>query len=705
MKKIFSLMLLAGLCLFGVQNVKADAYVAGTFNSWNPSNESYKMVALGGAHAGVYALQLSLSEADEFKIVDNGWYGVNNLKDTYSELSGLKGSDNDNISVNSDMNITLFWDGTNIYYCSTNPENQVYSVAGSSAAVFGAEWSTSTNDMTFNSADSTFTITMKNVTLSSGTVKYLVLYNHSYDKKYGKTPGGADAELVINAAGKYDVTFTFDWVTREVSASAVLSPSVSLAAPSYAAMNEEITLVPTPANFAGTVSYEYFVSIDGGDWTSLGSTATYIIGNHSYSFKVVASSDQSESATSDNVDVDLYTFTIAGIEALCGSNWNQADANNDMTYSEGKYHWSNALVFYPGSGNYGFQVVKNHAWAGVYPSGHYDLHSNYKFESGRGYYSVNIEYTSNPEGIEVSTTYLYPAIVKLASNNNNWDWASSPVMEWNDAKTICSASKVLETGLIPDSFKVVVTQGESTKWFGADGTMNRGETPWRLYTNTGNLRVCKDVNGEYGFAFNLNDTNIAVTYPKSFTRTVTAERAEYYQTLCVPFDATISGAKAYAYSEVDGAYVKLTEVSNLTAGEAYLIMPNGAGTITVTAANPANETAAPAIPTNGFIGNLGETVELFAENSWSKYVLKNNEFHMIEGTASIILESTKAYLHLASPVSGSAPSQLRIVLEENNTTDINSLKAEGEAVKFFENGQLYILRDGVVYDATGRAVK
>lgn len=502
------------------------------------------------------------------------------------------------------------------------------------------------------------------------------------------------------AGGKY--MFTLSPLTQTLTAVAI--PTVSLTAPRYAAMNEEITLVPTPVNFTGTVSYEYSVSIDGGDWTSLGSTATYIIGNHSYSFKVVASSDQSESATSDKVDVDLYTFTIAGIEALCGSDWNQTDANNDMTYSEGKYHWSNALVFYPGSEDYGFQVVKNHAWTNAFPSTAYNLSNTWKFESGIGYYSVNIDYTY-PEGIEVTTTYLYPAIVKLASNNNNWDWASSPVMEWNDAKTICSASMVLETGLIPDSFKVVVTQGKSTKWFGDDYTMKRGETPWTLLTNTGNLRVCKDVNGEYGFAFNLNDTNIAVTYPKSFTRTVTAERAEYYQTLCVPFNATISGAKAYAYSEVDGAYVKLTEVSNLTAGEAYLIMPNGAGTITVTAANPANETATLAIHDNGFIGNLGETVELFAENSWSKYVLKNNEFHMIDGTASIIIESTKAYLHLASPVSGSAPSQLRIVLEENNTTDINSLKAEGEAVKFFENGQLYILRDGVVYDATGRAVR
>ena len=44
-------------------------------------------------------------------------------------------------------------------------------------------------------------------------------------------------------------------------------------------------------------------------------------------------------------------------------------------------------------------------------------------------------------------------------------------------------------------------------------------------------------------------------------------------------------------------------------------------------------------------------------------------------------------------------------LEPNNATDINSIEASEKAVKFFENGQLFIQKNGVVYDMTGRIVR
>lgn len=66
------------------------------------------------------------------------------------------------------------------------------------------------------------------------------------------------------------------------------------------------------------------------------------------------------------------------------------------------------------------------------------------------------------------------------------------------------------------------------------------------------------------------------------------------------------------------------------------------------------------------------------------------------------LGAFKAYVPKGSV---SAPNIRFIVEEENGATSINDILDADNIVKFLENGQLYIKRDGVIYDATGRAVR
>ena len=74
-------------------------------------------------------------------------------------------------------------------------------------------------------------------------------------------------------------------------------------------------------------------------------------------------------------------------------------------------------------------------------------------------------------------------------------------------------------------------------------------------------------------------------------------------------------------------------------------------------------------------------------------------FKMTSGT----IPAHKAYLDLTS--GGGAPSAIRVVEENNNATSIEDIEEAEKAVKFFENGQIYILRDGITYDVMGRIVK
>ena len=65
-----------------------------------------------------------------------------------------------------------------------------------------------------------------------------------------------------------------------------------------------------------------------------------------------------------------------------------------------------------------------------------------------------------------------------------------------------------------------------------------------------------------------------------------------------------------------------------------------------------------------------------------------------------MIPAHKAYISIQS----NAPA-VRIIFAENGATGINELVGAEKAVKFIENGKLYIQKDGVVYDATGAKVK
>lgn len=73
------------------------------------------------------------------------------------------------------------------------------------------------------------------------------------------------------------------------------------------------------------------------------------------------------------------------------------------------------------------------------------------------------------------------------------------------------------------------------------------------------------------------------------------------------------------------------------------------------------------------------------------------------GEGNVTLGANKAYI-LASDVA-SAPMIRFSIEDENNATDVHSIDAHETAVKFINNGKLFIRKNGVVYDATGCVVR
>lgn len=132
------------------------------------------------------------------------------------------------------------------------------------------------------------------------------------------------------------------------------------------------------------------------------------------------------------------TYTVAGIEALCGSNWDPADTNNDMVkQQDGTYKWEKADVTLS-EGAAEFKVVKNHEWGengvNAYPAQNYQLAI-----AEDGVYSVTIIFNPAAEenkisaeavktgGAEIEHTYTV-----AGSNADLFGTAWDPALEAND---------------------------------------------------------------------------------------------------------------------------------------------------------------------------------------------------------------------------------------------------------------------------------
>lgn len=100
------------------------------------------------------------------------------------------------------------------------------------------------------------------------------------------------------------------------------------------------------------------------------------------------------------------------------------------------------------------------------------------------------------------------------------------------------------------------------------------------------------------------------------------------------------------------------------------------------------------------------------------YVLSLNAANEVEsvgfywmnetGAGGFSMPAHKAYLTVYSPGAGAeaeAAPRFYLFHGENNATWLNNLQGVDGTVKFFHNGHFYIMRDHVIYDATGKRVE
>ncbi|MBE6323402.1 MAG: hypothetical protein E7074_00315 [Bacteroidales bacterium] len=161
-------------------------------------------------------------------------------------------------------------------------------------------------------------------------------------------------------------------------------------------------------------------------------------------------------------------------------------------------------------------------------------------------------------------------------------------------------------------------------------------------------------------------------------------------------DFTGTDVTAYIAKAKNASNVTLTEIKKVPANTGFVVNATAAGTYSIPVFSGV---------TDDVTGNLlHKQLTAGTPSETTYYTLAVDEGNPVfKKSAGGTLAAGKAYL---VPSSGNnAPSIIRVVDEENNATNIESIEASDKAVKFIENGQLLIKRDNVIYDTMGRIIR
>lgn len=234
-------------------------------------------------------------------------------------------------------------------------------------------------------------------------------------------------------------------------------------------------------------------------------------------------------------------------------------------------------------------------------------------------------------------------------------------------------------------------------------------TPWTTATWTDNTSSKNIKSVKFAFSDNSSKSmyisSIEVTYwdTAGDEAEVLISSVGWATLTCTyPLDFTgISTLSAYIVTGHSGTAITKEKMTGTVPANTPLLL-NGTTTNIPVAASSTTD-----VSYNKLKAGTGASVS--AEANKIKYVLGAvgepavATFLKINATPATVPVG-KAYLQFDEVIAG-APSALRIEEEENNATNIEDIEANKQAVKFIENGQLLIRKDGVVYDTMGRVIR
>ena len=303
---------------------------------------------------------------------------------------------------------------------------------------------------------------------------------------------------------------------------------------------------------------------------------------------------------------------------------------------------------------------------------------------------------SLPEGVNVWTGYFWA---------DDWNtmylyWNGYRYVDFNDVKAIRFYHQANRSDFVlnvrdnwdGDGGVEIANIGAMTA---GEGYMELPLTDYMREKIADSEHLLVQFNKESGDPFNVTDIVLVMEEP--YTRTVTNGN---YGTICLPrASSVIEGATIYQVVGGNASEgITIEEVASMEAGKPYIFQAS-ADQITVTMTGPRAEVQ----EANGLVGNLGATA---MDVPTDAYVLKNNQLYLVN--SAVTIAPNRAYINMSAIASiAPAPGRIRrVIAVENQATGVESLQPSAFSLKkVLMNGQLFILRDGQLYNVTGVRVQ
>ena len=187
-------------------------------------------------------------------------------------------------------------------------------------------------------------------------------------------------------------------------------------------------------------------------------------------------------------------FTVAGSSAILGSEWDENDTNNDMTWSSGTtYTLTKSNVTLTKGETYKCKVVVNHSWDKAFPQ------SDYEFTvDATGHYDITFSFDASKQKVTVSKTRLYAVIY----NDNGKTSGSVPVTSYHASGSSVTAANN-SGNLTKENYNFVgwntKANGDGTDYIAGSGTFTMPTADMNLYAKwteiTHTVTFANDGNG------------------------------------------------------------------------------------------------------------------------------------------------------------------------------------------------------------------
>ena len=264
-------------------------------------------------------------------------------------------------------------------------------------------------------------------------------------------------------------------------------------------------------------------------------------------------------------------------------------------------------------------------------------------------------------------------------------------------------------GLKNGWYEYVIPEGNTVIF--NDGADKPTQTADLAYAAGDECLVWKGFSTDDGGKFIMTTTNncdapVYTTYERPVTN-------GNYGTIILSFNAhAVNGATLFSIAGKNDDGIFVDEVDQLVKGTPYIFLAS-ANTVVVEYEDGqqfnSTEDHLYAMGNNGLVGYIGEnasdlyTVTPNAHN----YILYNNALYYVDSEAKIA--SNRAFIDWSNVPDNTpepAPGRKRCAIGVNKVpTAIVNANANVKAEKRIENGQLYIIKNGVMYNAQGIIVK